>query len=331
MLKSSTLVLLTLASVASLPAQDWYVPNSDPSTGGCNVIPFGSTTLGTFAQARYQCKATAADLGGAVGVITGLGFAPCRSGTAHYTQIDIVMDHHPAGTPLTTTFANNLTPAAMTVMSASDFTWHLTADNWTEIGLQVPFVYNGIDDLVIQVTTVDGTAPGGFHRDARQRVYWVASSGTPAPSGASGNAALKFEVSMLTAKTSTYGVGCAGTNGEPVHSFGGSSQLGQTLDLEVSAGVPNQLAFLVMGIYAGTPFPLDLGFLGMPGCFQHIDTLTVLAVPLDPAGAGAAQLPIPNDPSYVNVRLYSQYACLDPGANAAGVTTTRYGRIYIGN
>lgn len=327
----------TVFLAASATAQNFYIPDNNAAAGTCNVIPFGSGVGSPFYQCKYQVKASAADLGNLVGVlITGLGFAPCNSGASSFTNLEIVMDHHPAGQPLSTTFASNLGqvagfPPAVTVLDAPNYSWNTTAGNWVEIGLQEPFVYLG-GDIVIQITTVDGTSPGGFHRGTQQRVSWFASSGTPPASGNSGNAAGKFEVSMLTAKLSTYGVGCAGTNGTPTHTLTGSSQPGNTVGLDLSNGLPNGAAFSVMGFYNGNlAFPLDLGSLGLPGCFQYHDVIAVLPVVLDGAGAISRPFAIPAGPGFVGTKIYSQYACVDPAANAGGFTTSGYGRIYIGN
>lgn len=327
-----TLSLAALLGAVSATAQNYFIPDNLSNVGTCNVIPFGSTSPGAFSNQKYQCKATVADLGAVANVITGLGFAPCSSGACSYDFIEVVIDHHPAGAPLDPTFANNLSGTAVTVLSASNYIWNVQGDQWNEIGLQDLFVFNGVDDIVIQVETVNAIGTGGFHRDTRQRLYWFASSGTPPATGTLGNAALKFEVSMLTAKLSSYGAGCPGSNGTPLHTLTGSAQLGNTINLTIDNGAVSLIAFLVFGVDNSSPaYPFDLGGLGAPGCFQYQDILTVQTVPLDAVGSGAAQLVVPTDPSYVNVRLYSQYACVDPGTNTLGLTTSNYGRILLGN
>jgi hypothetical protein len=314
-----------------LAAQSLYIPDNNATAGTCNVIPFGSTPGSVFAQERYQCKANVADLGGAPGLITGLGFAPCASGSAHFGSIEIILDHQPPGTPLSTTFAANLTPAAITVLLATDYTWNLNGNAWNEVGLQNYFPYDGVDDLVMQVTIVDGTSPPAFHRDVRPRITWFAASGTPPAVGALSSAALKFEVSMLGARLSTYGVGCTGSNAlAPQHSLGGSAQLGQTVQMNVGNGPASSAAFLLLGFYNGTPFPIDLGAIGMPGCLEYFSPVTTQFIPLDAAGFATTSLFVPNMPAFVATLLWSQFACIDPPANATGVTTSNYGRIFVG-
>jgi hypothetical protein len=327
--------LLVLAALAAAPlaAQNWYVPNNNPAlSAGCNVIPFGQLIGGPFYQAKYQILATQADLGNLPGLITGLGFASCNTGSSHFTSLEIVLDHHPIGVPLSTTFANNLTPNAVTVLSVTDYTWNVTANTWNEIGLQNPFVYLGTGDLVIQITSVDGTSPGGFHTEGQQRVYWFAASGTPPAVGYTDNAAHKFEVGMLMARVSSHGLGCPGTNGTPAHTTSGTPQIAQAISFDLTHGRPSGFGVLMLGFYNGTPpFPLELSSYGMPGCFQFHDTASVLFIGLNGIGTGSVPFTIPNDGGLVGVKFYSQFACIDPGANATGVTTSNYNRILIGN
>src|SRR5687767_3973854 len=111
---------VALVSAAPSIAQNWHVPENNAAPGNCNVIPFGQGVGGPYYQCKYQLKATRAALGAMPALITGLGFAACATGTSHFGSIEIVVDHHPAGLPLSTTFASNLTPGAVTVLVATD-------------------------------------------------------------------------------------------------------------------------------------------------------------------------------------------------------------------
>jgi hypothetical protein len=329
-MRLASLLPLLFSAVPAL-AQNWYIPDSDPTTGTCNVIPFGQSPGGSFYQCKYQQRCTVADLGAAVNIVTGLAFSSCLAGRAHYDSLEIVLDHIPAAQPLSTTFANNLTPNAVTVLSATNYTWNITAATWNEVGLQNLFVYNGVDDLVVQVTTVNGTAPvQGMRTGNHQRIYWIASAGTPPATGTSGTAAQKIEVSMLTAHTSSHGDGCPGSNGTPLLSFTGSSQIGQTLSINLNNGVPGSVSLFIVGTTNAFPFPLELGFLGMPSCYLYTDLLLTDVVVHGPVGNGSFVLAIP--PSTAPwFTFYSQFACLDLPANPFGFTASNYGRVLIGN
>lgn len=319
-----------LALSAPLLAQNYYVPDSNAASGTSNVIPFGqSSPGGSFYNCRMQVRATAADLGNLPNIITGLGFAPSGTGTAHYDTLDIVIDHIPASQAFTTTFANNLTAGAINVLSVVDYTWYVQGDTWNEIGLQGLFPYNGVDDIVIDITTTSGTAPSGMRRGSNQRIYATSSSGPTGATGISSNSATKFEVSMLMGRTSTHGVGCAGTNGAPVHTLTGTAQVGATTTFDVANGVPSSTSLLFAGYLSTAPFPIELSIVNMPGCYAYTDLLWAAAVPLD--GSGSASFPFAIPANAAGYLFYSQYACLDLGANALGFTTSNYGRIYAGN
>ncbi len=320
-------VLLLLGT--PILAQNYYIPDNDATSGTPNVIPFGQPSPGTFSNCRMHVRTTAAELGNLPNLITGLGFAPSSSGSAHFDTLEVVMDHIPPTQAFSTVFANNLTANAMTVLSVSDYTWNVTGDVWNEIGLQGLFPYNGVDDLVIEITTTNGTAPSGMRRDSNQRIY-SRSATAPAPStGISSSSATKFEVSMLTGRTSSHGVGCPGSNGTPNHTLGGTAQVGTTLSFDLANGVPSGVALLIAGYTATAPFPLDLSFLNMPGCFAYTDLWFSAGVTLDPAGGGSFAFAVPLNA--VGFQFFSQYACFDPGVNSFGFTTSNYGRTYTGN
>lgn len=215
------------------------------------------------------------------------------------------------------------------MLSATNYTWHVTANAWNEIGLQTYFVYNGVDDIVVQITTSGATAPAGFHRDVRQRLYWVAASGPPAATGTFGNAAGKIEVSMLTGKTSSHGVGCLGSNGTPTLTMSGSAVVNNTVSFNLANGVPFGISLFIAGFTNALPFPLELSFLGAPNCYLFTDPSVTGAVLLDPVGAANFPLAIP--PSLVGFLFYGQFAVLDPPANPFGFTTSGYGRVHTGN
>jgi hypothetical protein len=146
----SKLPWLAALVAGGLSAQNYYVPDNAAGLGTCNVIAFGSTTSSsTFYTAIMQQIVTAADLGNQPGLVTGLGFAACASGKGRFGSLQVVMDLLPPNSTLSTTFANNLTPAAVTMLDARDYVWHTTAHSWMEIGLQTFFVYDGTSDLVI--------------------------------------------------------------------------------------------------------------------------------------------------------------------------------------
>lgn len=322
-------VLLTVVSVT---AQNHYVPDNDAGTGPCNVLPFGYIAASPYSQCRYQCKVAAADLGSVAGSITGLGFAACNDGISSFSSIEIRIDHHGAGAALDPTFDNNLTAGAATVLFAASYVWHTSAHQWNEVGLQELFAYNGIDDIVIDITVTDAESTGGFHRGSGQRLRWYDAIGTAPAVGTLDNSAAKLEVSVLTAKTSLHGLGCAGTNGVPSHTTSGMSQLNSQVAFDATNLVPSGIASCVFGLDNSAPtYPVDLTGLGMAGCLQYFGQVSNVLVAADPAGNATLSWLVPNSPMILGLPLYTQYAALDPGANTLGGTTSNYARLLIGN
>jgi hypothetical protein len=326
-------LLLLMALAGPAFAQDYYIPDNDASTGTSNTIPFGSSLAGSSSQnCRMQMRATAAQLGGLPNVITGLSYASAATGAATYGSLTIVMDHIPSAQALTTTFANNLTANAVTVLSAPNYTWNVTANTWNEVGLQNFFTWNGVDDVLIDITTSQGFYPsGGVRRTSSlQRLFTTSATGPLSATGSLSNTGLKFEVSMLTARTSTYGKGCVGSNGTPKLDFSGSAQVGGVLSIDLQNGVPNGIAMVVLGLTNAAPLPLELGFLDMPGCYLFIDLPVTDAILLDGIGAGSYPISLAPSAMWFGFLFYAQFACLDPAANLFGFTSSSYGRVVVG-
>lgn len=326
------LELLAALLVVTVPAfgQNYYVPDSNPAAGIVNVIPFGTSSAGSFSNCKMQVRATAAELGGVANLITGIGFACAGSGVASFDALEVVMDHIPPGQALQSTFSSNLTASAQTVLLGTDYKWHLTANTWSEVGLQNFFIFNGVDDVIIQITSTNGISPSGMRRATNQRLFWFGNSATPPPAtGTLSNSATKFEVSMLTARASTYGAGCAGVNGTPELSFSGSPQVSSVLNIDLNNGESNGFAFCIAGLASQAPYPLDLSVINMPGCYLYTDLVFTNLIALDATGAGSQPLGMPAIAS--GFQFYTQYACLDVSANVLGITSSNYGRVLVGN
>lgn len=83
--------------------------------------------------------------------------------------------------------------------------------------------------------------------------------------------------------------------------------------------------------------PLDLTYLGAPGCFLNVDSdprsgATVWQVPSNAAGvAEVRDYVVPSAPAVLGATLYNQYVCIDPASGRPlGITTTNAGRGVVG-
>lgn len=326
---------LALAATGALPAQ-FFVPDNDATTGSCNVFPFGSTGGSNL---KYQQLVTAAELGNQAGTITGIGFAKCGGGTLHFDTIKVVLAHKPGTGTLVATFAQNMVADVTTVVLGTNHDWNLPADSWQDVGMQVPFAYNGIDNLVIEVTvtgsqwTASGAGSPGTRAGSHQRVFANNWTTTPPANGTLASTfALKVEIDMGTAKVSSYGRGCAGSNTLAPHiAVTGTPQLGQTFVYDLANGLPGSVALHTIGFSNAAPFPADLAFLGAPSCFLYTDLSILSATLIDAAGVGGVGFTVPLDPSLIGLSVYGQFLCYDPTANTFGWTTSNYVRTQFGN
>ena len=121
---------------------------------------------------------------------------------------------------------------------------------------------------------------------------------------------------------SPFARGCAGTLGVPTLKPVGTTRpkLGTTFGVELG-GMPFGIGVLVLGtsnqVGPFGPLPVDLGFIGMPGCPLHASLdLTATIVAAGPAGA--LSLNFPAVPANAGFNLFLQGLTIDPAANLFG-------------
>lgn len=321
-LRPAAIALVAMAS--SLSAQSFYVPNANPQGAASNSFPFNTSNM------RYQTLVSAADLGSVPALITGFALQPSSTGVRTFTQVTMKMAHLSAAT-LSTTFDQNLAAGAITTMDAANWSWYLTADTWTEVDLQVPFFFNGVDNVVVEfdVQGGSGTAGGMWREGTHPRLYLGNYAGQ-ATGTLSNNSAFKMRFLVGDAGLARFGQGCAGSNQlTPALSFSGSSQLGQSLTYQLTNSFAFTPAFLTVGFWIGFPFPLDLAPYGMPGCTAYVPSAAIATAVADGTGAGSLPLQIPNDPTLAGLFYYAQWFPLD--LTLGTLTASNYGRILVGN
>jgi hypothetical protein len=137
-------------------------------------------------------------------------------------------------------------------------------------------------------------------------------------------------VDPFPANTAPFGDGgCMGTSGLfPLISVRGNAAFrGQTFDIELKNGTNGLNSILFMGasnklLLGVVPLPFGLNIIGMTGCQQLVSPDIVVPVPNNTQGSASVKVPIPNDPAFANVKLYSQFWTQDPGANTASLTAS---------
>jgi hypothetical protein len=238
---------------------------------------------------------------------------------------------------MSTTFANNISSNAVTVLQSTDYQWHQNGATWSRLGLQRPFTYvPQLGPLVVEITLtgsyLSGTATAGLYNSpTTPRLYALSWVGTPPATGTLGStAAIKMQVCYGDPDLSSFSHGCMGSNSlVPALTLSGSASLQGNLTVSLANALPNGVAFLALGLTPHT-MPIDLVIAGAPGCrlYQSIDAL----VGLPTSATGTASLPatVPNNQGLVGVSIYTQFAPLDQAANAMGMTVSDFGRILIG-
>lgn len=103
----------------------------------------------------------------------------------------------------------------------------------------------------------------------------------------------------------------------------------QVLTLGNIASPATSVGLVLAGTVAN-PAPVDLAFLGAPGCFLHLQVAASSVLPVA-AATQAWSLPIPNTPSLAGAVLQTQGALLQPGVNAFGLLTSNRVQLTIGN
>ena len=333
-----TCFLLAGMAVAQTSTTSIYVPDNNPATGGGNVIPFGnSKSSTTWRNQKYQTLIPTSYAKKIPIRINDLGFAPGSTNLHNFDSIVIKMDVVKT-TGLNRTFAKNLSARAVTVLNAKNYTWHLTKDKWTRIGLQKSFLWiPTLGNLVIDIEVrnaggVNGNT-GGFRRSSTiERLYSFGWTTKPAATGQSTTslAALKIELVSTDADARPFGQGCAGSNGTPALSYSGRPQIGKSLTVILNNALAKSVALHAVGLNTTAPiFPLDLKPLGAPGCLLFMSPDMAFALG---TGTGSAKvvLPIPNDSSLVGGRFWEQFFVLDKKANSFGFAGSNHGRVLIG-
>ena len=129
------------------------------------------------------------------------------------------------------------------------------------------------------------------------------------------------------------GAGCAGTNGTPTLTAT-PPRLGQTVSLAASNLRPNQVALFIVGFssttWVGAPLPLDLGAVGMPGCFARCSVDLPTAV-LNTTGTASLAVALPSSPASLGVTFHAQVLGQDPGVNAFGAVASNALSLTVGN
>jgi len=310
-------VALAFCSVAV--ADEIYVPDNNKTTGSVNVIPFSGPWPGSSnpnGEWRYQWWIPAVAMGGKSGLIKEVSVVSNYTGVLTAATCEYSMGHNTAAAA-STTFATNL-PTPTVCYPAGPYTWSATKGNWAPVGLKSGFVYNGTDNLVIEVrfkgSAITGATYLGCFYDNKQpnngqRLYKYGPGAYTAATGSGVGTSPNGLRVRLTIDTITITA-----SGKPVP--------GGTVTLDLSAPADGGLAYQIGSSLGTGPIPIDSRQLGlspdailmasvngwMPTVFKDYTGY------LDAAGKGKGTLNIPNIPILVGIKVHSAFVTLDSTA-----------------
>lgn len=333
-----TLDLILLAalatSTATANAQTIGIDDQNPVTGTSNAFPWsltgGQTSLHVYSAATLQSLGVCAGA-----VLLDLQIAPSSGTSGTYTapQAQLMIGHLAVSPPIAGNWGGHLlNPTIVHDLTSGPYTFAWTLNTYTSLPgiLTTPFVWDGVTDIGIQYTSSAGVT-GGFNarRTATQLRHYVAvfNATNQVPTS---NGLFAMEVVMTWAPGSgcasktLFGSGCD----SPVLSLDSNlPRLGTNFTLTTTnVNATSPVGLLFFGDQQIAP-PLDLGFLGAPGCSAHGNAnLTSAAFPVT-AGTGSVVVPLPNNPLLTGLTLVSQAAAFTPN-NAFGLSTSN-GLLWI--
>ncbi|MCI0585658.1 MAG: VCBS repeat-containing protein [Planctomycetes bacterium] len=151
-----------------------------------------------------------------------------------------------------------------------------------------------------------------------------------------------LSVAGLPPGSSVLGTGCPGSGGiVPQITTGGGyahAQYGNpAFALGITEALGGALAFLIAGgnsaNWLGLPLPLNLGFLGMPGCSLGVPPEWWFAAATSGSGPGAGHrfipIPVPVVPALVGGNVFFQWLVIDTGVGPLPLAMTPALRVFL--
>lgn len=117
----------------------------------------------------------------------------------------------------------------------------------------------------------------------------------------------------------------------PVLGMTGRPVLGTTPNIRTTNITQGTIVQVLAGGSALQPVPIDLGFIGMPGCALTTNPFVFLTNILTPNNAFDQPLNVPNTPALINSQLVFQAAPLTAGYNTAGLLLSNGICVRVGN
>ena len=180
---------------------------------------------------------------------------------------------------------------------------------------------------------VQFTAPASF--GGKQFHHWTINV-TAQPAG---QRTITMDIGMnYTTVTAYYGThtpgkfeavgqGCLGTSGKNLWQSPSSTlpEIGNKIEYRVLYAPKNSVATMAFGI----PLPTAIQLPGTP-CWVYASPVAMLSANVTSTGYARIPVTIPNDKKLIGAWIYTQFLCLDPGANTLGLTTSGAVKTTVG-
>lgn len=172
-----------------------------------------------------------------------------------------------------------------------------------------PFAYDPQQGPLLLEIVVYGQPPGAYSLDV---TYVCSSPDLPFGPGA-----------------------CVGSTGLPLRVQSASDQVlwGRPWTAQVQDALPGTFVALLLGssevAWSGVPLPIDLAFLGSPGCFLSTDAWLLVVALADVAGNADFPFAVPNSPTWLGEWIRFQGVALDPAASAGGLVSSQAQKVQV--
>ena len=152
-----------------------HVPDAMASLGTCNSFPFGAA-VSDPSGFSYVTRISATSLDPTRPVIQDIAFAPCGTGRWQSPQVRIGIGHIPNPMPATFVFPVGGIGSFLDFREVVNgpFAFDASINEWSPFNLGTNFVWNGVDDIGIYITTQNASAvgwTGTAHRATEIRAY----------------------------------------------------------------------------------------------------------------------------------------------------------------
>ncbi len=310
-MKTYLTVALVLALSGLVCADEIYIPDNNPASTTFNAIPFWAEWSVIQGEIRSQILFNASMLGNRQYYIHEVSFASAFTGVFSATQLQVRISHVKTSL-LNATMDLNI-PGPATCYDGP-ISYPVTSNTWCPMGLTGGFLYNGVDNLVVDVRYKGGKNTTLSPSPMTVGRFWYVAN-APIPRNW---AYQRYSATQQSGGSAKNGLKIRFTVDTTTIQGSGAPAPGGTVDLALLSPADPGLVYQV-GTSLGTgPIPIDKRKLGLsPDSILVASVSGVLplvfqdyAGHLDGSGKGKAKLNIPSLPVLVGTRLHSAFLTL---------------------